>query len=259
MRIENEKFWFHRLNLELNLWIGVPNHPGPYRVLYMHDGQNLFKDVWASYQMAWKIDQALEACQMNDVLVVGIEAPHGWRRVDAYAPFEIDYEELVTEKVKGGEGKAYLEDLISTVIPFVETHFDILKGPEHTAMMGASMGGIISLYAGFEYPEIFGRIASLSGAYYVSLKAFTHYLKGPFNQVPNILYLDVGDQEEGLATQGIYVNVHQQIDEALNPYKNQMKYQSKIIKGGVHNERAWEQRLPDILPFLWANKEDLSC
>lgn len=251
MLIESHKMFFPRLNLELNVWFGIPEKQGPYKVLYMHDGQNLFKDEWASYQMAWKIDQALEICQLNDVLVVGIEAPHGWRRVDAYAPFDVDYEELVKEKVKGGEGKAYLQDLIEGVIPFVESQFDVLKGPEHTAMMGASMGGVISLYAGFEYPHLFGRIASLSGAYYVSLKPFIEYLKGPFEEVPSVLYLDVGDQEEGLATQGIYVDVHQHIDEALNPYKAPMKYQSKIIQGGVHNERAWEQRLPHILPFLW--------
>lgn len=251
MFIESHTLFFPSLNLDLNIWLGIPQKQGPFKVLYMHDGQNLFKDEWASYQMAWNIDQALVSSGFEDVLVVGIEAPHGWRRVDAYAPFAVDYHELVTEKVKGGEGKAYLQDLVDSVIPFVESQFDILKGPEHTAMMGASMGGVISLYAGFEYPHIFGKIASLSGAYYVSLKAFIAYLKGPFEEVPSVLYLDVGDQEEGLATQGIYVDVHQQIDAALNPYKALMNYQSKVIQGGVHNERAWEQRLPQILPFLW--------
>ena len=251
MQINQEKIYFPNLNLELNVWVGVPNHPGPYRVLYMHDGQNLFKDEWASYQMAWKVDQALAQLGINDVLVVGIEAPHGWRRVTVYAPFEIDYPELVEHHVKGGQGPLYIQDVIATLMPYIHTQYPVLEGPKHTAMMGASMGGVISLYAGFTHPELFGRIASLSGAYYVSLEAFQTFLKGPFEKVPSHLYLDVGDQEEGLSTKTMYVDVHHAIDEALAPYTSQMHYQSKIIAGGVHNERAWEQRLPQILPFLW--------
>jgi len=213
MKIDVSEVKFPSLNLNLKIYVGIPDRPGPYKVLYMHDGQNLFKDEWASYGTAWKVD---------------------------------------SEPVKGGEGKAYLEDMVNVVMPWVEKNYPILKGPEHTAMMGASMGGVISLFAGFEYPDIFGRIGSLSGAYYVSQKAFLNYLKGPFKKVPSVFYLDVGDHEEGLSSKTTYVQVHNEIDEALNPYKPKMKYQSKIIPGGVHNERAWEQRLPDILPFLWA-------
>jgi predicted alpha/beta superfamily hydrolase len=252
MKIDVSEVKFPSLNLKLKIYVGIPNRPGPYKVLYMHDGQNLFNDAWASYGTAWKVDKALESLGMNDVLVVGIQCPDGWRRVDVYAPFSIDYEDLLGEPVKGGEGKAYLEDMVNVVMPWVEKNYPILKGPEYTAMMGASMGGVISLFAGFEYPDIFGRIASLSGAYYVSQKAFLNYLKGPFKNVPSVFYLDVGDREEGLSSKTTYVQVHNEIDEALHPYKPKMKYRSKIIPGGVHNERAWEQRLPNILPFLWA-------
>jgi len=251
VRLLVKKIFFSNLNLNLNVWVGIPEKPGPYKVLYMHDGQNLFKDEWASYQMAWKVDQALKKLAMDDVLVVGIEAPKGWRRVDVYAPFDVDYEELKGIKLKGGEGALYLKDITEIIVPMIEKEYDILIGPEYTAMMGASMGGVISLYAGFEYPDIFGRIASLSGAYYVSEKAFIKYLEGPFDNLPRVLYLDVGDQEEGLGTKMVYLRAHHAIDEALKPYQPKMKYQSKIIQGGVHNERAWEQRLPHIFPFLW--------
>ena len=252
MIISRENVRLKNINLDLNIWVGVPSHPGPYRVLVMHDGQNLFKDEWASYKTAWKVDKALESCGFKDVLVVGIECPDGWRRVSVYSPFIIDYPEVVSHGVKGGEGRAYVNDIIETVMPYIEKNYPILKGPQHTAMMGASMGGVISLYAGFEHPNVFGRIASLSGAYYVSLNAYINYLKGPFQKVPTHFYLDVGDQEEGLSTKTMYVDVHRAIDNALEPFKNRMQYQSKIIEGGVHNERAWEQRLPSILPFLWA-------
>jgi predicted alpha/beta superfamily hydrolase len=252
MKIYSEKLRFEHINLDLNIWVGVPRNKGPYKVLVMHDGQNLFKDEWASYNTAWKVDKALALCGLDDVLVVGIECPDGWRRVSVYSPFIIDYPEVVEHGVKGGEGGAYIKDIIETVMPYIEKNYPILKGPENTAMMGASMGGVISLYAGFEHPEIFGRIASLSGAYYVSIQAYLDYLKGPLKNVPTHFYLDVGDQEEGLSTKTMYVDVHQAIDQALEPYKHQMHYQSKIIEGGVHNERAWEQRLPVILPFLWA-------
>ncbi len=116
--------------------------------------------------------------------------------------------------------------------------------------MGSSMGGIISLYAGFEHPEIFPRVASISGAYYVSLKAFQNYFKQTFEKVPEFVYLDVGDHEEGLADQSGYLNAHAVIKASLKKHLKPSTWFETIIPGGEHNEVHWHKRLPDILSQL---------
>lgn len=248
MIILEKPLYLNHLKRQTKMYIGVPKEK-PTGLLVMHDGQNIFDDKKASYQMGWHVDEQLEKAGIQNWLVVGIECAHGVERLNEYAPFPIDYEG-VKRSVKGGKGDLYLKDIVFDVIPaIIETYFDGHK-PPLTTLMGSSMGGIISLYGGLEYPDVFNQVASLSGAYYISLNAFQDYLKKPFKAFPKKIYLDVGDQEEGLNHASGYLNAHHVIKDALLKHSSHFKFKETIIKGGVHNEIAWRLRLTKILKYL---------
>ncbi len=56
----------------------------------------------------------------------------------------------------GGKGDAYLDWVIGTVKPLIDRSFPTGLGPADTAMIGSSMGGLISLYALAARPATFG-------------------------------------------------------------------------------------------------------
>lgn len=241
------KLYLPTLKREATLYLGVPKQTVTH-ILYVHDAQNIFSDKAASYGMGWNIDKVLKKMKIDSLLIAGVNCAEGYGRLDEYAPFPIDYQPLRKTSAKGGLGDAYLHDMIHTVLPTVEHTYSI--DANNRMLMGSSMGGIISLYAGFQFPDVFPRIASVSGAYYVSLKAFENYFKQSFNTVPEFVYLDVGDQEEGLADQSGYLRAHGAIKKALKKHLSPNQWVEKIIPGGQHNEMHWHKRLPNILSHL---------
>lgn len=248
MKILEKDVYLNHLNRQTKMYVGVPKQT-PSALLVMHDGQNIFSDDKASYEMGWHVDEKLEKVGLDDWLVVGLECASGTERLNEYAPFPINFKGI-KRSVTGGKGDLYLKDLVESIIPMIiKTYFNDEK-PRLTTLMGSSMGGIISLYAGFEYPDVFDQVASLSGAYYVSIDAFKDYLSTPFEKTPKKIYLDVGDKEEGLNDPSGYLKAHEVVKEALMKQTPKFKFKETIIKGGVHNEIAWRTRLEKILNYL---------
>jgi enterochelin esterase-like enzyme len=56
----------------------------------------------------------------------------------------------------------YLKFLVEELKPEIERRYPVRKGVASTMLMGSSMGGLISLYAMSEYPQVFGAAACLS-------------------------------------------------------------------------------------------------
>jgi predicted alpha/beta superfamily hydrolase len=248
MNIIEKSIHLRHLNRQTKMYIGVPSSP-PKALLVMHDGQNIFEDEKASYEMAWRVHEKLKESGLDDWVVLGIACASGTERLNEYAPFPIDFKNI-KKSVTGGKGDLYLKDLVEDVIPdILKTYFNHQK-PDLTTLMGSSMGGIISLYGGFIYPEVFDQVASLSGAYYVSLDAFKTFLSQSFEKTPKKIYLDVGDMETGINDPSGYLNAHEVIKECLMKHTPKFKFKSAIIKGGVHNEIAWRNRLNQIFKYL---------
>lgn len=66
----------------------------------------------------------------------------------------------------GGKGSLFLEDLTNTIIPTVEDMHHMSPDPETRGLIGASLGGLFSMYAMLQKPEIFGRIGCISGSFW---------------------------------------------------------------------------------------------
>lgn len=224
-----------------------------YPTLYMHDGQNLFDEA-TSFAGEWRVDEALEeaADEGFEAIVVGIPNS-GVKRLQEYSPFK-------DPRFGGGRAADYVKFVVDTVKPLVDEAFRTTGDREATATIGSSMGGLISLYAFFERPDLFGAVGAVSPSVGFAGGALTDYLgRAPF--VGGRIYLDVGTGEgrprdrDPLALRrepAMYVQMVRETRDLLlaKGYKDGRDLLYVEEEGAVHNEAAWAQRFPRLLRFL---------
>ena len=97
---------------------------------------------------------AFTAGAVEPLIIVGIYNT-GKQRIREYTPTRVP-------KLGGGRADRYAKFLIEEVRPFLQREYRTLSGPENTGIGGSSLGGLVSLYLGFELPHVFGKIAALS-------------------------------------------------------------------------------------------------
>lgn len=204
-----------------------------YPVIYMHDGQNLF-DPAMSFAGTWGVDEALRWASRRglDAIVVGIPNM-GAARIVEYNPF-----------VEAGD--RYLDFVIHTVKPLIDGRFPTLPDRSHTGIAGSSMGGLISLFAFFQYPETFGFVAALSPSVWFAEGALLELVsRAP--RVPGRLYVDIGTREGERS-----VALARRLRDLLLAKGYDARHDFRWVEDeeGVHHESAWGPRFREALPFL---------
>src|SRR5262245_60757731 len=146
-------------------------------------------------------------------------------------------------------GDAYLKYLVTELKPAIDARYRTLSDRAHTSIMGSSMGGLISLYAICEYPDVFGGAACLSTAWTVAGGVTTHDLvKSLPDPKTHRIYFDFGTE----TTDGKYEPLQQQVDAQLKAagYIEGRNWITKAFPGEPHSERAWRKRVDVPLQFL---------
>lgn len=251
-----------------NVDVWVPDdYPksGPYNVIYMHDGQNLFDSASAFGGAAWKADEAAAKLQrdkkVKPFIIVAIHNTS--KRFLEYMP-QAMYKSLnaTLQKKLSDEyqGEAISDDYLLFIVkelkPVIDNSYYTNRTKEGTAIAGSSMGGLISLYAICEYPNVFGTAGCISTHWPVSLKmndaripkAMKAYLMKKLpSPTDHRIYFD-----HGTATLDKLYAPYQKDIDALMVEKGYGKknYKSKVFEGAEHNEKFWQARLPEIFKFL---------
>ncbi len=258
MQIIKEKRTIAALQREAVLYIGLPKDyyqsDQAYPVLYMHDGQNVFFEEDAFINKTWRVKEAFEDNDdLPDMIIVALSSAMGEARLDEYGPFPFDQEVLAEFNLdsSGGGGKRYIDYLVHELKPEIDKTYRTLQDARHTAIMGASMGGVISLYAGLKYPEVFALIASLSGSYFVSMPAFIKTIKQADIASLVKVYLDTGDAEVAGGDEEDYVMSNLAIFEALKEKLSNQQLEFQVISEGKHTEVDWAKRFPKIIRTLF--------
>jgi enterochelin esterase-like enzyme len=239
----------------------------PHAVLYMHDGQMLFDAKTTWNRQAWDahltVARLIEEKRIPPTLIVGVWNA-GTLRFAEYFPqaFLAHLPDpargrVLTEGIQGqARSQAYLRFLVEELKPEIDRRFATRPGRESTAILGSSMGGLISMHAANEYPQIFGAAAGLSTHWMggrepnaaLPLAAFRYLherLRAPDGQR---LYMDHGTTE--LDTHyGIFQRF---IDEIYRErgYREGASFTSRVFEGTGHNERDWARRLALPVEFL---------
>ena len=273
-RIENfESSFVPARNVDVWLPDGYSSDKN-YAVLYMHDGQMLFDSTRSWNGQEWGVDETvaklLESGDIREVIVVGIWNTE-FRHSEYFPqkPFEslpVSFQDsLLTHGKRNPEtalfkkevcSDAYLAFIVQELKPYVDKTYATHPEKENTFIAGSSMGGLISMYAICEYPEVFEGAGCLS----------THWV-GIFDTLNNPIpqqfasYLD--QHLPSPDDHRIYFDYGTETLDALyEPYQllvdsimQQGGYDSgnwKTVKfpGENHSEWAWNRRFSIPLQFL---------
>jgi len=120
-------------------------------VVYMQDGKNLFFPEEAFLGRTWNVDDSIALLDkmnaMDQVVVVGV---HSADRMNEYT--KPGYE-------------TYARSIVEEVKPEIDRRLRVLGGPRETAVIGSSLGGVVSFYMAWQYPDVFGCAACMSSTF----------------------------------------------------------------------------------------------
>lgn len=158
----SEAFDIPQLGLKRKIWIYLPegyeSGKTSYPVLYMHDGQDLFDEATSQGRIGpleWAVDETIDAAKKKCIVVAIAHDDDKQKRLQEYFYYDND-------ENKNVEGKKYLDFVVNTLKPYIDKNYRTKTDRRNTFMAGSSMGGLISLYAGLNYPEVFGALGILS-------------------------------------------------------------------------------------------------
>lgn len=251
----------------IDVWIPAACTAGQRcQVLYMHDGQMLYDASTTWNRQAWNVhlavDRLMRDGRLPPTLVVGVWNNGKWRHSEFFpGKFLPQMPEParreLTEKALQGQSRsdAYLRFLVEELKPAIDARFPTRPQAQHTALMGSSMGGLISVYAMSEYPQVFGAAAGLSTHWVgihqpnaaIPLAAFNYLQQSLAPADGRKLYQDHGTTE----LDALYAPYQRFIDQiAKDRGYGERDYLSLVFEGTGHNEAAWAARLERPLLFV---------
>jgi predicted alpha/beta superfamily hydrolase len=163
-------------------------------VLYVHDGQNAFSTVgtnvafgWGNWDLDRTVTDLCRAGRLSELILVA---------VDCSSERYLDYRGPARDKSPEANRRyeAYREFLIQELKPRIDREYRTRRAPEDTGVLGSSMGGLCSLALAWDRPDIFGKAASLSGAFQVERSCFVTNVVGRYveSKKPVRIYIDSG-------------------------------------------------------------------
>lgn len=228
---------------ERKIWIYLPRaysySDKEYPVIYMHDAQNLF-DAETSYVGEWFVDEYLDSISDNSAIIIGIE--HGnEKRMDELTPFP-------NEKYGGGKADVYLNFIINTLKPHIDTTYHTLKDPKHTSIFGSSLGGLLSFYALIKYPETFGNAGIFSPSFWFSSRIFDFVSDSDISPDSRFYFLAGSEESDDMVP-----DQNKMVELLLKKGVSKDNLKSTIIEGGEHNEALWRDNFPEAYQWLIKN------
>jgi hypothetical protein len=249
-------------------------------VLYMHDGNNLFDPAQPrSAPSTWDADavadREIAANRSAPVLIVGIENSDG--RFDEYTHST----DQLSGRTVGGAGRDYLQFIVQTVKPLIDRRYRSQADRAHTAILGSSLGGLISYFAALEQPDVFAMYGGMSSTFgWGSFGGGTDTMLARFAMAPMIrqqntrYFLDSGGGPgaggacmgpgaasatdnycETLAMRDLLVNrgvrtfVQDPDATMISPVDANIEHFAEL--GAGHNEAAWSRRFHRVLRFFF--------
>ncbi len=247
-------------------------------VLYMYDAQMLFDSKVTWNHQEWRVDEILDsliaAKTILPTIVVGLHNGGMMRNFEYFPqkPFntlkaKFSDSTMADIAMRYGsdstfpvQSNTYLQYMVEGVKPLVDSTFAVYTDKSATAVAGSSMGGLMSMYAIGEYPEVFGTALCMS----------THWPGGfaPNEEIPNAfqayvaeyirpehvgkIYFDYGTE----TLDGMYEPFQNQINEVLlnNGFKSEKNWTTQKFPGAAHDEKSWAKRLHVPLTFAFAKQ-----
>jgi len=244
VQVLSEEFEIPQLNTTRKISIYLPpnyqDSNESFPVIYMHDGQNIF-DIKTSYAGEWEVDETLNKLYYDtnfSAIVVAVD--HGEeQRTSEYIPYNFP-------RLENTKGKDYARFLVETLKPYIDENFKTLKDKNNTAIIGSSLGGLISHYAALEYPSVFGKAGVFSPSFWVSEEAYD-LAKQKSKQANNRMYFLMGGRESEKAVPNMdrMINLMKDSGYSIN------NIYRKVVDEGQHNEQLWRENFEEAICWLF--------
>jgi predicted alpha/beta superfamily hydrolase len=209
-----------------------------YPVLYMHDGQNCLDRATAAFSAEWRADEVMDSLALRgaieEVIIVAIN----------------NTSDRIAEYSDTPKGRAYASFVVEKVKTLVDSLYRTKPEAEHTAVMGSSMGGLISFLFTWWYPDVFGKSACLSSVFD---RERTHLIglveSETHRRVRLRVYMDCGGAPGE-------VSLNRGMEEmvrvlAKRGYRRGEDFEWFFDPLADHSERAWASRLWRPMEFLF--------
>jgi predicted alpha/beta superfamily hydrolase len=213
-------------------------------VLYLEDGQNLFDPATSFIPgMYWHVGDTADALiaqgAIQPLIIVGIYNTE--KRLNEYTPTR-------DKKLGGGRADKYGSMLVKELKPFIEMSYRVLPEPANTGLGGSSLGGLLTIYLGFKYPNVFGKLAILSPSVWWNQRAILDFVARAPIESHSRIWLDVGTKEGESTVQ----NVTALRDTLVHRgWQDNQNLHFELIPDAQHNEEAWSRRVGPFLQFLF--------
>lgn len=245
IKVIDEDYIIPQLNTRRRIAALLPhdydNSAKYYPVLYLHDGQNLFDD-YAPFGN-WGVDKCMSYLSNLGIDVIVISIDHGGKdRISEYMPYK-------TTKYSDSKGDLYVKFMMEDLKPYVDEHFRVKPEREFTGIGGSSMGGLISLYAGFNHSDVFGKMLIFSPSIWISEQVFNQansfQPKGPTK-----LYMYAGGEESGSLKPSMDL-LGSILKSKKNKFQN-LEIEESFNPKGKHQEYYWGLEFPRAMKWLYS-------
>ena len=220
-----------------------------YPVLYLQDGENAFDIAtcfWPGFERHFdeRAEMLIGQQEIQPLIIVGIYSTK-LERINEYTPTKSH------DINRGGEADLYGRMLVEEIKPFIDGQYRTLPGSANTGLGGSSLGGLVSLYIGFRYPQVFGKLAITSPAAYWDDEMIVRYVKALPQRNPSKVFLSVGSGEPH-----IFVGPTRDLHEALvgKGWKQGKNFFYSEPPVTEHRSGAWTQGVDMLLEFLFPPK-----
>ena len=248
----------HRFDFDehtVDVWVPSTVNPKT-KVIVMHDGRNLFDPSDTFTGKTWEVLPAIrDEVRAEAPIVIGVWGLSDFTRLRELAPQAVldahpEIWDVVPEEYgadKGpGMGDAYVSLIADAILPFVAEKFEVELHPERTAVMGSSMGGLMSMYAMSKRPDVFGTAICFS----------THWPFGGETMVNELTAMLPDGQTHRLWTDSgtieldaIYPPLHNKAVELIKQkgYSEPEGLVASIYPNTGHHESYWARRVAEAL------------
>ena len=249
--VTHEAFHSNHLPDDRNVTIFLP--PGyeasddRYPVLYMQDGQNLF-DPDAAFVKGqhWRVGETatrlIESGRIPPLIIVGINNT-GVRRLH-------EYTQTYDRRRGGGGAEAYGRLIVRELKPFVDARYRTLPDAAHTGIGGSSLGGLVSLYLGLEYPDVFSRLAVMSPSVWWDRRAILRNVRHARPKPRLRIWVDIGTREGRYHVENARLL---KVGLIKSGWVEGEDLHYEEVQEGTHSEGSWAERFDRVLEFLYGS------
>ncbi|MEI2610544.1 MAG: alpha/beta hydrolase-fold protein [Candidatus Promineifilaceae bacterium] len=198
-----------------------------YPSLYVHDGTDYL--------------HLIDASLILDRLIAAGEIP----------PLVVVFIPPLQREVEYRNNAPYVTFLADELLPFVQTEYHTSPDAGQTGTLGASMGGLISVYAAAVRPDVFGLVAGQSGAYSLDDDRVIQLIATRPQPIPVRFHLVVGTYETAVGgndQEGNLLAANQRLVAVLESQGIVYRY-AELPDG--HSWGLWQRQLGAALRFLY--------